>query len=67
MIKIQNTNKSKPTKYYCYVDETGQDTKGKLFIVAIVIVADKREELIKRIEQVELSSQKYLRKWQKSK
>jgi len=24
-------------KLYCYVDETGQDTKGKLFLVAIVL------------------------------
>jgi hypothetical protein len=26
------------TKYYCFVDETGQDTAGKLFIVSAVLV-----------------------------
>ena len=25
------------TKLYCYVDETGQDTQGCLFLVAVVV------------------------------
>jgi hypothetical protein len=30
-------------KYYCYVDETGQDTKGKLFLVGVLVVEDKEK------------------------
>jgi hypothetical protein len=32
-------------KLYCYVDETGQDTLGKFFIVAIVVAGNQRDEL----------------------
>lgn len=28
-------------KLYCYVDETGQDTKGKFFLVTVVIEEQK--------------------------
>lgn len=38
-------------KLYCYVDETGQDTKGKLFIVVVVIVENSKEEFITFLEQ----------------
>jgi hypothetical protein len=27
-------------KLYCYVDESGQDTEGKIFVVSIVITED---------------------------
>jgi hypothetical protein len=27
----------KTEKLYCYVDETGQDTMGKFFIVSVVV------------------------------
>ena len=30
-------------KFYCYVDETGQDTQGELFIVSVVIADQERE------------------------
>jgi len=29
---------SNKQKLYCYVDETGQDTAGKIFIVSVVII-----------------------------
>lgn len=32
-------------KCYCYVDETGQDTKGSLFLVSVVIVQSDRNEI----------------------
>lgn len=67
MTKTQKLKQVKPTKLYCYVDETGQDTNGELFIVAIVIADNRREEFEKQMEKLETSSRKYLRKWQKSK
>ncbi|MBI2599976.1 hypothetical protein HYW43_03590 [Candidatus Daviesbacteria bacterium] len=32
-------------KLYCYVDETGQDTQGELFIVSVVVAKNDREEI----------------------
>jgi hypothetical protein len=29
---------------YCYVDETGQDTNGKFFVVSVVIADSRRDE-----------------------
>jgi len=52
-------------KLYCYVDESGQDTKGRLFLVSVVISEkdnkDKTEDLLLEIEK---AHGKGLRKWQ---
>ena len=48
----------KTKKLYCYVDETGQDTKGRFFLVAIVITGEEREELIKELEKIEATAKK---------
>ncbi len=32
-------------KLYCYVDETGQDTKGALFIVVVLVTDDEKDKL----------------------
>src|SRR6266480_7272820 len=53
-------------KLYCYVDETGQDTKGELFIVVVLIVAEEKDQLEKVLEGVEVTSGKRKRKWIKS-
>src|SRR3989344_1314461 len=54
----------KPTqKLYCYVDETGQDTKGELFLVSIVITEDDYEALEKLLDEIERKSQKRKDKW----
>jgi len=54
-------------KLYVYVDETGQDTLGKFFLVSIVIsqraVIDK---LKKSLEKLEKSSGKKILKWTKT-
>lgn len=50
-------------KLYCYVDESGQDTKGVLFLVALVIVAKERDDLRKLLRQIEKRSGKIKRKW----
>jgi hypothetical protein len=50
-------------KIYCYVDETGQDTDGELFLVAVVILESEREELRAELARIEQSSGKRERKW----
>ena len=50
-------------KLYCYVDESGQDTKGKLFVVAVVITAEERERIIDLLEAIELVTGKHRMKW----
>lgn len=50
-------------KLYCYVDETGQDTKGKLFIVSVIVTEGEREELARQLEEIEKTSRKGKVKW----
>lgn len=59
--------KEKPTKLYCYVDETGQDTNGKLFIVVAIIVTAQRDRLNEYLIKIENMTGKGIRKWTKSK
>lgn len=54
------------TKLYCYVDETGQDTRGKLFIVSVVVTEQEREQLRQLCEAIERDSRKGQRKWIKT-
>src|SRR6266446_7978800 len=42
----------RPRKLYCYVDESGQDTKGHLFIV-VVILTIQPTELVEKLEAAE--------------
>jgi hypothetical protein len=53
-------------KLYCYVDETGQDTLGKLFIVAIIVTDEQRDKLETFLESLEMESGKKKRKWIKA-
>jgi len=51
-------------KLYCYADETGPDTKGKIFLVAVVITTSELREAIERsLEVVEEKSGKGILKW----
>ena len=51
-------------KYYCYVDETGQDTKGEFFLVSVVLIEAKlRESLKRRLLELEDRSGKKSFKW----
>lgn len=59
--------KATKQKLYCYVDETGQDTKGRLFIVSVVVAKEDREELIKFLEKVENETGKKRVKWNRVK
>lgn len=51
-------------RLYCYADETGPDTKGKMFLVAVVITTSKLREVIERsLEDLEEKSGKGILKW----
>jgi hypothetical protein len=54
-------------KLYCYVDETGQDTKGQLFIVVTVVVAEERYKLDAYLEDAEKTSGIGKKKWVRAK
>lgn len=53
-------------KLYCYVDENGQDTKGDVFIVSIVVTGKERDELLTLCEEIEVESGKGKFKWGKA-
>jgi len=50
-------------KLYCYVDETGQDTQGAFFLVALVLVGQEREALRRQLRSIERRSGKTTHKW----
>lgn len=52
-------------KLYCYIDETGQDTKGQIFIVVVIILEEERKEIEDIILKYEKRSQKK-DKWNKT-
>lgn len=53
-------------KIYCYVDETGQDTLGRMFIVVAIVVDEERDQVLHILEDAEKKSGKTRRKWIKS-
>lgn len=53
-------------KLYCYVDENGQDTKGDIFIVSVVVTSRERDELLTLCEKIEKESGKGKFKWGKA-
>ena len=54
-------------KLYCYVDESGQDTLGQLFVVSVVIAKEDRAALRQRLERLEKTSGKGQVKWHRTK
>ena len=53
------------TKLYCYVDETGQDTQGRLFIVS-VIIPENRYVIAQYSSEFEYRTGKVRFKWGRS-
>lgn len=53
-------------KLSCYVDETGQDTGGAFFLVAVVVTAEERNKLTALLERIEQTSGKGRVKWTKT-
>lgn len=52
-----------PQQLYCYVDESGQDTRGRLFVVSVVIAGSERDRLRDLCERIEQTSLKGVWKW----
>ena len=50
-------------KLTCYIDETGQDRMGKIFIVSAIIQQEDLDLLRKQLEKIERDSGKGRRKW----
>lgn len=58
--------KTSKQKLYCFVDETGQDTSGQFFLVAIVLKEmSQLEDLERKLIKVEQISGKKQAKWKK--
>lgn len=43
-------------KLYAYVDESGQDTQGELFVVAVVVTGSERDALRQALRNIERDS-----------
>lgn len=55
---------NQPQKLYCYVDETGQDTHGRFFLVAVIIVDRAlNEELQRQLLEIERLVRKRSARW----
>jgi hypothetical protein len=54
-------------KLCCFVDETGQDTKGRFFLVAVVLLGQSvRDDIEQLLESVERKVRKQHLKWKKT-
>src|SRR4051794_1657011 len=53
-------------KLYCYVDETGQDTGGAVFFVAVVVSGEDRDTLRRHLHELEERSGKRAKKWSRA-
>jgi hypothetical protein len=53
-------------KLYAYVDETGQETAGAFFLVAVVVAGNDRDALIEWLSSVEQATGKGKTPWHKS-
>ena len=57
---------AKNKKLYAYVDESGQDTKGLVFVVSILILEQERDLIYEELEKIEAKTGKKNVKWNKS-
>lgn len=57
---------AKRKKLYVYVDESGQDTTGTLFVVGVVVLEEERDAVLRELERIEQESGKRNAKWQKA-
>lgn len=55
-----------PQKLYAYVDESGQETRGRVFLVAVVLAGAMRDTLQQRLRAMEHRSEKRQKKWTKA-
>jgi hypothetical protein len=57
---------AEPHKLFAYVDETGQDTQGTMFLVAVVVAGATRDAARDALREIERASRKRARKWSKA-
>ena len=50
-------------RWFAYVDESGQETAGLLFVVSVLMVSTDRQELQKQLEHIEKKTKKRHYKW----
>ena len=55
-----------PQKLYAYVDESGQDTLGELFLVSVVVTGEAREGVRKQLGTSERVRGKQAKTWGKA-
>ncbi|HEY5864312.1 MAG TPA: DUF3800 domain-containing protein [Candidatus Tectomicrobia bacterium] len=53
-------------KLYAYVDESGQETRGRIFLVAVVVTGETRDALRNKLKAIEQGSGKQAKKWTKA-
>lgn len=53
-------------KLYAYIDESGQDTKGFVFVVSVLVLGGEADGICKELEKMEVESRKKNTKWNKS-
>jgi pimeloyl-ACP methyl ester carboxylesterase len=53
-------------KLYAYADETGQESAGRIFLVAVVVVGRERDALLPWLEDLEARTGKGRRPWRRS-
>lgn len=53
-------------KLYAYVDESGQDTEGRMFVVGVVVLEKEYDHIIKELQHIEEKSGKRIKKWNKA-
>jgi hypothetical protein len=53
-------------KLYCYVEETGQDTKGDFFLVSVVVTGEEHDQIRRQVEQIEYATKRGALKWHKT-
>lgn len=49
---------AKRQRLYAYVDESGQDTKGEIFLVSVVVVGKRRDAVRRVLQKIERDSRK---------
>lgn len=53
-------------KLYAYVDESGQDTEGRIFVVGVVVLEKEYDHILKELQHIEEKSGKRVKKWNKA-
>lgn len=55
-----------PSRFYAYVDESGQETEGRFFVVSVVVLGSEHEAILTQLEAIEQRSKKGKAKWHRA-